>query len=359
MNLIINSVTVTPNTIGIGEEVILIISAELVQLSTTSKLGYGELGKIILNNRGDPVPIENVKVSVAGTTVDAILQGDGTYKATLAAPNTTSYNVNDGHYYPITIIATNKAGTSVTVNDQSENIGGALRLRVLERTAPTLEVVHPSGYAYYNTATPTLEFYVYEEADGSGIALNNLVVYIDDTFYNNVSSNLTISKVTNGYKVLCVPNSLSEGSHTFKVKVSDNDGNLAESSEMEFFTDTVAPALSITYPPYDETYVNTSEITVMGTASDASSGVSSVTVKLNDGNERNATRFGDSFSMPLALIPGTNTIVVTVKDHVGRTRTITRTVILDESQPVIGHVSIDPNPVGVGQTYTVSIEVTG
>ena len=43
--------------------------------------------------------IDTVKVTVNGATVTAISNGDGTYTATLAAPNRTSYNVNADHNF--------------------------------------------------------------------------------------------------------------------------------------------------------------------------------------------------------------------------------------------------------------------
>ena len=40
-------------------------------------------------------------------------------------------------------------------------------------------------------------------------------------------------------------------------------------------------------------------------------------------------------------------------------KTITRTITLDTSSPVIASVVINSNPINVGQNYTVTIEVTG
>lgn len=51
-------------------------------------------------------------------------------------------------------------------------------------------------------------------------------------------------------------------------------------------------------------------------------------------------------------------IVVTATDKAGKTTTITRTIILDTSAPVIASVVISPNPVNVGANYTVTISVT-
>lgn len=51
---------------------------------------------------------------------------------------------------------------------------------------------------------------------------------------------------------------------------------------------------------------------------------------------------------------------VTIKatDGAGKTTTVTRTVILNTSAPVIQSVTITPNPVDVGKTFIISVEVT-
>lgn len=51
---------------------------------------------------------------------------------------------------------------------------------------------------------------------------------------------------------------------------------------------------------------------------------------------------------------------VTVKatDGAGKTTTITRTVTLDKTAPVIKSVTLTPNPVDAGKTFIISVEVT-
>lgn len=45
-------------------------------------------------------------------------------------------------------------------------------------------------------------------------------------------------------------------------------------------------------------------------------------------------------------------------DSAGKTTTVNRTVILDTAAPVIGNVTLAPNPVDAGATYIVTVEVT-
>lgn len=304
------------------------------------------------------MPIETVKITVNGTTVSATKQSDGSYKATLAAPNVTSYNVNSGHYYPVTVVATNSAGTSTTANDQTAGIGESLRLRVKEITAPTISLTSPTNGQYVGTASPEIKFTLLDESNGSGIALTSLKIVVDSTTYTNTSSGVTITTISNGYSVVRVPSALTDGSHTLKISVEDNDGNSATSSTINFTTDTIAPTLSVTSPAESGQYVAESAFTVKGTTSDSTSGVPTIKISLNGTDQGTVTVSNGSFSKAITLVSGTNTIIVTATDKAGKVTTITRTINLDTSSPVIASIVINPNPVNVGASYTVTIEVT-
>lgn len=303
--------------------------------------------------------ISTVKVTVNGNTVTATDNGDGTYTATLAAPNVTSYNVNNGHYYPVTVVATNLAGTATTANDQTEGIGESLRLRVLEVTAPTITVSSPTSGQYFDTAQPSIRFNITDETNGSGVNISSLKIKVDSKTYTNTSSGVEVTTITNGYSVTCVPTALADGTHTVQITVEDNDGNEATSASIGFTTDTVAPTLNVTNPATSGTYVANASLTVRGTTSDSTSGVPTIKIKLNGTDQGNVTVSNGSFTKGVTLRNGSNTIVVTATDKAGRVTTITRTITLDSSSPVIASVVIDPNPVNIGSNYTVTISVTG
>lgn len=303
--------------------------------------------------------IDTVKVTVNGTTVTATANGDGTYTATLAAPNVTSYNVNSGHYYPVTVVATNKAGTATTVNDQTENIGQYLRLRVRELTAPTIVITAPTGGQYFGVASPSITFTLTDDANGSGVAINTLKIMVDNKTYTNTSSGVTVTTTSNGYSVTCVPTALTDGTHTLKISVEDNDGNSATSTSITFITDTIAPTLSVSNPATNGTFVSSPSLNVVGTTSDSTSGTPTVTISVNGNDQGTITVSNGAFNKTVTLINGSNTIVVTATDKAGRTTTITRTVSLDSSVPVVASVLINPNPVNIGENYIVTIQVTG
>lgn len=302
--------------------------------------------------------ISSVKVTINGTTTTLTDNGNGTYSATLAAPNKTSYNINSGHYYPVTVTATNMAGTATTINDSDSTLGSKLRLFVKEITAPTITISQPTSNQYLATSTPTIKFNLVDESNGSGIAISTLSFKVDNTTYTNTSNGVTVSAITNGYQVTFVPTTaLSDGSHTVTVNVKDNDGNSATSASVSFTTDTVAPTLSITNPPTSGSYTSTSALNVTGTVNDSTSGSPTVKITLNGSDVGAVTVSNGAFSKGVTLANGTNTIVVTATDLAGKVTTITRTIILDTSAPVIASVEITPNPVNVGASYTVTIKV--
>ena len=284
-------------------------------------------------------------------------ESKGVYEGNLSAPNITSYNVNAGHYYPVTVEATNMAGTVTTIDDTTPSLGAGLKLFVREIIAPTITITAPTANQYLGTATPEIVFTVTDETNGSGVAINTLKIELDGATYTNTSSGVVASAITGGYRVTFTPTTaLKDGSHTVKVTVADNDGNSATSSAISFTTDTIAPTLSVTSPT-DGEYVSGAGITVTGSTSDSTSGVPTITIKLNGADQGSVTVSNGSFSKPVTLESGTNTLVITATDKAGRVTTITRTVTLDTSSPVIASVVIDPNPVNVGASYKVTVTV--
>ena len=81
--------------------------------------------------------VKTVQAIVNGVTTTLTLNsGTGKWEATITAPATSSYNNNDGHYFPVTIKATDEAGNVTTKNDTDATLGSSLQLRVKEKTAP-------------------------------------------------------------------------------------------------------------------------------------------------------------------------------------------------------------------------------
>lgn len=305
--------------------------------------------------------IDTVRAKINGTWVTLTKNASGHYEANIAAPNITSFNVNSGHYYPVEVEATDLAGNKATVDDTHATLGSQLRLYVKEVTKPTIVITAPSSGAYLSTNTPAITFQLRDETDGSGVKISTLKIQIDDgPIITNTSPGVTITSVSGGYNVTYTPQTaLSDGEHIVKINAQDNDGNAATQASRNFTVDTVPPELSVTSPAEGITYRNTPALTVTGVTNDITS--STVVVKINV----NGVDQGDipvdsngNFSKSVTLTEGENTIVVTATDLAGKTTTVTRTVILDTVAPVVENITIVPNPVNVGQTYTITVEVS-
>lgn len=109
----------------------------------------------------------------------------------------------------------------------------------------------------------------------------------------------------------------------------------------------------------DKLITNKTAITVKGTTNDKTSSPVTVTVKLNSRAATAVTVESErQFRKDLTLVVGTNTITVVARDAAGKTTTVTRTVTVDQTAPVIKSITINPNPVDCGKTYIISVEVT-
>ena len=282
--------------------------------------------------------------------------GTGKYEATITAPSTSSYNENDGHYYPVTIKATDDADNVTTKNDTDATLGSSLKLRVKEKVAPVITITYPTASALITNSKPVIKWKVTD--DDSGVDPDTIGITIDSAG-KVTGSAITKSPVSGGYECSYTPTeALGDGQHTIKVDASDNDGNAATQKTVTFKVDTIPPTLSVTAPA-DDSVTNNSSCTVSGTTNDTTSSPVTVTVKLNNGaaEEVDVAENG-SFTKQLTLAAGANTITVVATDAAGKSTTVTRTVTLDTGAPVIHSVSITPNPVDAGQTYVISVEVT-
>lgn len=295
-------------------------------------------------------------------TVQAIINGQsytlalnsatGKYEATITAPGKTSYN-QPGGYYNVQVKATNDAGTVGSADASTLN---GLKLYVKEKVAPIITILSPSSGAYVSNSKQPVVFTVTDEADGSGVDLSTLVVKQDGTAV--ASSALASTAITNGYSVTYTPASaLSDGSHTVTVDCKDHDGNAAAKKSTTYTVDTVPPTLNITSPT--EGYItNKAALTVAGTTNDATSSPVTVKIKLNGADQGGVTvGAGGAFSKAVTLAEGANTIVITATDAAGKVSTVTRTVTLDTSVPVIKSATITPNPVDAGATMVIAVEI--
>lgn len=301
--------------------------------------------------------VNSVQAIINGVTTTLTLNSStGKYEASVTASSTSSYNINAGHYYPVTIKATDQAGNVTTKNDQDDTLGEKLKLKVKEKVAPVITITSPTASARLTNNKPQIAFTI-TDAD-SGVNPDTIKITIGATA---ITSGITKTATSDGKGFTCTytpASALADGSNTIKVDVSDYDGNAAAQKSVTFIIDTVPPTLSVTAPA-NNLITNQAACTVTGVTNDATSSPCTVTVKLNNGGAENVTVNADgTFSKALALVSGSNTITVVSTDTAGKSSTVTRTVTLDQVAPVIKSVTITPNPVDAGKTYLISVEVT-
>ena len=231
----------------------------------------------------------------------------GKWEATVTAPSKSSYNQPD-HVLGGTVKATDAAGNTTTVDQSHVTLGAPLKLRVKEKTAPTITITAPSAGAYITNTTPTIEFQV-KDAD-SGVNAGTIAVTVDGTAVSTV----TKTAIDGGYKCTCTSPTLKDGSHTISVKASDNDGNAAAAKTATFTVDTVPPTLQITAPSND-LVTNKKTVTITGKTDDVTS--KPVTVTVNGATVTVGT--DGTFTKEVALVEGANTITIVAKDKAGKT----------------------------------------
>ena len=298
--------------------------------------------------------VKTVQVIVNGVTTTLTYNNTTKkYEATITAPTTSSYNVNDGHYYPVTVKATDQAGNVTTKTDQDATLGPSLRLQVKEKVAPAITITSPTASARLTNNKPQIAFAV-TDAD-SGVNPDTIKITIGSTV---ITSGITKTASGKGFTCTYTPaTALPDGSNTIKVDASDYDGNAATQKTVTFTVDTVPPTLSVSGPA-DNLITNQAKCNVTGVTNDLTSSLCTVTVKLNSGAAQNVTVNADgTFSKALTLVSGINTITVVSTDSAGKSSTVTRTVTLDQVPPTIRSVAMTPNPVDAGKTFVISVEV--
>ena len=295
--------------------------------------------------------VKTVQATINGQTYTLTLNStSGKYEATVTAPSKSSYN-QSGHYYGVTVKATDVAGNITTKDAADATLGKSLRLQVKEKVAPIIAITAPTVGTYLTNNKPTITWKVTDADSGVNPATIGITI---DSETKITGDSIAKTAITGGYQCTYTPTTaLSDGSHTIKLDASDYDGNAAATSSTSFKVDTVPPVLTLSSPT-DKLVTNQSACTVKGTTNDATS--SPVTVTVN-GKAVTVSSNG-TFSTDVTLTSGNNTITVIAKDSAGKTTTITRIVKYNSNPPKITAVSITPNPVDAGKTFVISVTVT-
>lgn len=277
------------------------------------------------------------------------------YTVETTAPAYTSWNQPD-HVYTMTLHAEDVAGNTVEMTSSDATYGSQLKFRVLEKVKPVVEVTSPGENAVLGSSSVTVDIAVTNERSSSTLNFNSIVFKVDG-----------VAKPAEEIRLYGTPNEdgsetysgsvdltgLSDGAHKIQFQISDNDGNTSLEAVRNFIVSTAAPTLNVTSPT-DNLVTNATKITVRGTAS-SSSYTSLASVKVN--NAVVTVGSDGTFSKEVTLSEGSNTITVVATDSIGKSTSITRTVVFDSHAPVISDVVAEAVTVNASGKIKVTFKV--
>lgn len=270
------------------------------------------------------------------------------WTADIIAPSESSWFQPD-HVYLAEIHAEDLAGNVSTITSLDEIYGDQLKIRVLEKTKPSIVINKPTQDAVLGDSNQDIEITL-SDSGGSGINISSIVFKINE---NIITDYKTINE--DPYtKIVYTVNNLSDGINIITFTVSDNDGN-DKTESVSFIISTSAPSLEV-ITPTEELITNASPIRVSGVASTVSEYISISKVTINE-NIVMVDEHGN-FEYDFALVDGENVIVVVAEDSIGKTTSITRRVILDTNAPVITDIHVEPLIVDASGTIRITFRVS-
>lgn len=292
--------------------------------------------------------VKQVQAIINGSTYTLTYNAEAqAYQTQITASEKSSFT-QDGHYYPVTVKAVDMADNETIVNDKTETIGPSCQLRVTEHVAPVSVITYPTNGQLTSVNKPEIAWTVTD--NDSGVDSDTIKLLIDNEEVDGINK----QSIENGYSCTYTPTEpLGDGDHTIIVRASDNDGSAASDVTITFRVLATAPNLSVTEPA-NNSYHNNAQVAFSGTTN-----AKSMTVKVGTGSEDDVEISGGTFSGTLTLTTeGSNTVVFKAISESGVETVVDRILYLDTHAPVIQSVTITPNPVDAGSTFTISVKVT-
>jgi hypothetical protein len=218
-----------------------------------------------------------------------------------------------------------------------------------DTTAPTITITSPTSNPTYLTSSSTVSL--------GGTASDNVgvtqVTWSNDRGGSGTASGTTAWTISNI--------ALQSGANVITVTARDAAGNTGPDTITVTYTDTTAPAITITSPTSNPTYsTSSSTVSLGGTASD-NVGVTQVTWSNDRGGSGTASGTTAWTISNIALQSGANVITVTAHDAAGNTGPDTITVTYtptDTTPPTASAFSVTPTSVTVGGAVTISFTVS-
>ena len=299
-------------TLSNGQNTITVVAENAVGLSTTETVTVTlDTDNPVLNvaSPADGAILSSNTVPVSGTATDAT-----SGIASLAVNGATVPVGTDGSFSANVAMPDGAGSITVTATDRAGNTTQVTRSITVDTSPPQLVVVSPADGLIAAQASLTVSGTVEDSISG-----------VPSVLVNGQSA-----AVSGGTFSLTV--TLSEGENAITVTATNGAG-LSTVIYRSVTLDTVPPVLTVESPTGGE--ITTSPaFTLSGTASDATSGISSVTV-----NGESLELTVGAFSKAVTLLEGTNQFVFVATDNAGLQTTVTRTVMLDTVNPALSVTS--------------------
>lgn len=251
----IGSIVLTPNPVRIGDpcQIDVAINQEHYRYITHGEFQFEFSNESLtedLINMGDldlkferlyDVPdteLQYVQYKLAeGNFIDLTFSAPtNSWQANFTAPSITSWFEED-HIYPIAIRAEDVEGNSVKADRYDEELGEFLKLRVLDKTFPEIQTISPIAPTYVTSSKPITYFRAFDASPG--INPDSLTILIDDVVVQN---EFVITEEESGWWTVAAKSkeTIKNGVHSYKIHLSDYDGNQTTSPGITFTLDTTA-----------------------------------------------------------------------------------------------------------------------
>lgn len=273
-----------------------------------------------------------------------------TYTVETDAPAESSWSQPE-HVFHVTLHAEDEAGNTAEMDSTDPTYGEQLKIRVIEKTSPTVTITGPTESSVFGEDQVTLMGTIYDEG-GSDINVSSVTFNLDA----QGEEPLEIFGSVGNYSFSKLLEDLSDGLHTIVVTATDNDGNTASSETVTFAVSTVAPSLVIA-SPMEGLITNQTRITVTGTAK-AGSTVTSIASLTINGQTVEVDPYTGEFEYEVDITEGRNEIVIIVTDSIGKTTQVVRTIYLDTEVPIITDVVAEALTVNAGERIRITFKVT-
>ncbi|MEI6152565.1 MAG: Ig-like domain-containing protein, partial [Deltaproteobacteria bacterium] len=166
------------------------------------------------------------------------------------------------------------------------------------------------------------------------------------TFRTSIDGNTWSEQAYTGNFSWSLPS--GDGTKTIYAQFKDTTGNWSGSYSYTITLDTTAPVLTVSTLS-SGSYTNNRTLNISGTATDATSGMKSLTV-----NNASVPLQNSVFSHAVTLAQGINTITTVATDNANNAATDTRTIVYDASAPVLILTAPADNTVTSQSTVTIT-----